>query len=143
MEFNRIISRYNENSDRDNMEDFLDYAYEVMFKSYITKTFIETRKKYSINMKKYRDIFLLFDDMSSIDNGIDIDIDILDDINMSFIDSIEDYQLYQYLKNLSIKQRTVIIEYYVNEKSEKEIGDILKVTKQAVNSLRKRALNRK
>ena len=136
-----ILVRYNKNADMSNEDDFLDYAYKVMFNSYITKTFMETKKKYIINSLEYKNAFLLYEDISSLEKGIEMET--FGDDSASLIDNVDDSQLYKYLQKLSTKQRKVIIEYYVNNKSEKEIGYMLGISKQAVNSLRKRALNAK
>ena len=138
METNKIMFEYLRSAKSDNLEDFLEYAHEIMFKSYVIKTFKETKKKYCISEKKNKDFCIYFDDMNNFE-----EFSLETDISLSIIDNIDNYKLYKFLKNLSVKQKNVLIEYYVNEKSEKDIGKMLGITKQAVNSMRKRALNNK
>lgn len=133
---NRILKEFEEQM-LSSEDKFLDFAYEKMFAYYVKKTFSETRKKYLMNWKKYVSYNLLLDDID-----YEADIDVLSNTTVPYEELVEDKRLYKYLKLLTNKQKFIIFEYYVNNKSEQEIGKILGITKQAVNKSRKKALEK-
>jgi RNA polymerase sigma factor (sigma-70 family) len=72
---------------------------------------------------------MIFEDITNPDEEIQ-DID----------NNIENYHLFSVIQGLSEKQKLVIYGYYVYQKSEKDISTELKITRQAVNRIRNRAL---
>lgn len=134
----KIMNQYFEKSaENASLEDFLDYIYFIKFSSYIKKTFSETKKNYYIKQKTLMDKVLyiesseiLLEDTSNLEEEIRTDID----------NNIEDDRLFSIIQGLSEKQKLVIYGYYVYKKSENDISKELKITRQAVNRIRNRAL---
>jgi RNA polymerase sigma factor (sigma-70 family) len=133
----KIIEQYFEsNKENASLENFLDFIYFIKFSGYLKKTFSETRKKYYIKQKTAMDKLIYiepsemnFEDIANPEEEIQ-DID----------NNIENYNLFSVIQGLSEKQKLVIYGYYVYEKSERDISMELKITRQAVNRIRNRAL---
>jgi RNA polymerase sigma factor (sigma-70 family) len=119
-------------------DTYLDTIYQIMFTSYVKKTLMETRKHYFIQERKYMDR-ISHVDFGEIKDHNCMKIEVDTDLQIDLI--IEDVNLFNSIQGLTVKQKTVMYNYYLDEKTEIEISQELKITRQAVNRIRKRALS--
>ncbi len=104
---------------------FLDYACECMLTAFMKKTMFETRKGYAIRKSREQQYFLYTDDKNlTSDSSTDT----------------YDYYFYELIEDLSAKQQRVIILCYKFGYDDTFAAKKLGISKQAVGSMKKRAL---
>ncbi|HEX3047489.1 MAG TPA: sigma factor-like helix-turn-helix DNA-binding protein [Bacillota bacterium] len=120
-------------------DPFLDKLHQIMFSSYVKKTIQETRKHYYIREKTYQERIYQadFEEDSHEGSAALLEFDLEGRPNHI----IEAQDLLKLLLTLTLKQRIIIAGYYLYEKTEGELARELKISRQAVNKIRKRALD--
>lgn len=134
--YQKIIEKFfKESKTQKDLHHFLDYVYSIMFTSYYQKVVSETRKRYYIHERQIRDNSVVIDDIIDI-----LKTDDLESGTLNFEQNIESESLLLALSEITDKQKIVLYDYYINERNETKIAKKLGVTKQAVNRIRKRAI---
>lgn len=116
--------------------EYLNYVTGVMFTSYLTKSIRETKKNYYIRDNKLHAQITCIEEMDDVFCGIDnsaIEKFQIDDI-------IEDTRLFYFLKKLTLQQKTILYDCYIDLFNETEVAKKLGISKQAVNKMKRKIL---
>lgn len=111
-----------------------------MFTGYVKKTMQETRKHYFIKEKKYKDLICFMDYGGIFDEFHQNPPEFEPESPLCLESMIDDLVLFHSIQNLTMQQKNVMYKFYMLEKTEVEISRELKISRQAVNKIRKKAL---
>ncbi len=123
----RIIEEYFQDSNKPDMDEFLNFAYEKMFEAYIIKSLKETKKHYIINQtlrREHESIVEEFDDSANL---------CMDDEYYCFFDLM--------LTKLTPKQKLCLELLYKEGYTEKKISKFMGISPQAVYRIHKSGIN--
>lgn len=123
-----FIDKYFENCLDTNEEEFLDYACEIMFLAYLTKSLRETKKKYIIKLVKQQEQ----------ENSL---AELFQPIQNSWEDEYECY-FEDIISGLTKKQQLYLKLSYYFGYTDKMIAKCMKVTPQAVYDLKVNAIRK-